>query len=64
MVIVIAIMLTYKRSMKSVPTRSYSGPHFPAFELNTEKNGLVGMWENADQNNSEYGHLLRSEKVL
>ena len=50
--------------MKSVPTRSYSGPHFPAFELNTEKNGLVGMWENADQNNSEYGHLLRSEKVL
>ena len=57
-------MLTYKRSMKRVPTRSYSGPHFPALELNTERNGLVGMRENADQNNSEYGHLLRSEKIL
>ena len=28
--------------------RNYSDPHFPAFRLNT------------DQNNSEYGHLLRS----
>ena len=22
----------------------------------------VGMWENADQNNSEYGHFLHSEE--
>ena len=33
--------------MESVRIRSYSGPHFPAFVLN----------------NSEYGHLLRSEKI-
>ena len=26
--------------VKSVRIRSYSGPHFPAFELNTEKCGL------------------------
>ena len=35
--------------MKSVRIRSYSGPYFPAFGLNT------------DQNNSEYGHILRSK---
>ena len=35
--------------VKHVRIRSYSGPHFPAFGLNT------------DQNNSEYGHFLRSE---
>ena len=34
--------------MKSVRICSYSGPHFPAFGLNT------------DQNNSVYGHFLRS----
>ena len=34
--------------MKSVRIRSYSGPYFPAFGLNT------------DQNNSEYGHFLDS----
>ena len=34
--------------MKSVRIWSYSGPHFPAFGLNT------------DQNNYEYGHFLRS----
>ena len=32
--------------MKSVPIRSYSDPHFPT--------------ESAAQNNSEYGHFLRS----
>ena len=31
---------------ESVRIRSYSGPYFPAFGLNT------------DQNNSEYGHFL------
>ena len=35
--------------VKSVGIRSYSGPYFPAFGLN------------ADQNNSEYGHFLRSD---
>ena len=34
--------------VKSVRIRSYSGPCFPAFRLNT------------DRNNSEYGHFLRS----
>ena len=34
--------------MKSVHIRSFSGPRFPMFELNT------------DQKNSEYGHFSRS----
>ena len=34
--------------VKSVHIRSCSGPYFPAFGLKT------------DQNNSEYGHFLRS----
>ena len=42
--------------LKSVRIRSYSGPHFPAFGLNTERYG-----ENEDQNNSEYGHFLCSD---
>ena len=33
---------------KNVRIRKYSGPYFSAFGLNT------------DQNNSEYGHILRS----
>ena len=37
--------------MKSVLIRSYSGPYFPAFGLNT------------DQNDFEYEHFLGSEKV-
>ena len=37
--------------VKSVRVWSYSGPHFPAFVLNT------------DQNNSEHGHFLRSGNV-
>ena len=41
-----------KRYVKSVSIRSYSGPYFPAFGQNT------------DQNNSEYGHFLRSESCL
>ena len=38
--------------VKSVRIWSYSGPYFPAFRLNT------------DQNNSEYGHFLRSHLSL
>ena len=38
--------------VKSVRIRSYSGPHFPAFGLNT------------DQNNSEYGHFFTQWNVM
>ena len=44
----------------------YSGPHFPAFGLNTERYGVrfspaAGKFgKNADQNNSEYGLFLCS----
>ena len=44
--------------MKNVRIRSYSGPHFPAFGLN------IHITENADQNNSQYGHFLRSVFLL
>ena len=37
-----------ERKVKSERIRSYYGRYFPAFGLNT------------DQNNSEYGHFLRS----
>ena len=50
--------------MKSVRIRSYSVPHFSAFGLDTEIRSIssysVQMRENADQNNSEYRHFLRS----
>ena len=29
--------VNYNHCVKSVPIRSYSGPHFPAFGLNTER---------------------------
>ena len=38
--------------VKSVRIRSYSSPYFPAFGLNT------------DQNNSKYGHFLRSDVYI
>ena len=38
--------------VKIIRIRSCSGPHFPAFGLNT------------DQNNSEYGHFLRSVRRI
>ena len=44
--------------MNSVRIQSSSGPQFPTFGLNTER-----MRENADQNNSAYGHFLRSENL-
>ena len=47
--------------VKSVRIQSYSGLHFHVFGLNMEKCGK--MRENADQNNSEYGHFLRSVVV-
>ena len=41
--------------VKSVHIRSYSGPYFPAFEMNSAK-----MRENVDQNNPKYGHFSLS----
>ena len=50
--------------LKSVRIRRYSGPHFPAFGLNTERYSVspysVRMQKNVDHNNSEYGHFSRS----
>ena len=43
---------------ESVRIRSFSGPYFPAFGLNTER---YGMRENTDQKNSDYGHFSRSD---
>ena len=42
--------------VSSVRIRSYSCPDFSACRLNS-----VRMMENADQNNSEYGHFLRND---
>ena len=47
--------------VKSVRIRSYSGPYFSTFALNTERYGK--MRENTDQNNSEYGQFLHSGKL-
>ena len=51
--------------VKNVLIRSYSGPYFPAFGLNTERYGVsLGIQsecgENLNQYNSEYGQLLRT----
>ena len=35
-------------------------PYFTAFQLNTKRYGVSECGKNADQNNSEYGHFLRS----
>ena len=45
-------MIRAQHCVKSVRIRSCSGPHFSAFELNT------------DQINSEYGHVLRNATVF
>ena len=55
-----------KYSLKSVRIRSFSGPNFPAFELNTERYGVSlciksEYGENTDQKNSEYGQFSRSD---
>ena len=64
----ILLILHDLHCVKSVRIRSYSGPYFPAYGQNTERYGvsqlyLVQMRENADQNNSEYGHFSRSVNV-
>ena len=48
---------------KKCPIRSYPGWHFPIFgktEILRISPHSVRMQENVDQNNSEYGHFLRS----
>ena len=55
--------------MKSVRIRSFSGPYFPAFRLNTKKIHSISpysvqMWENTDQKNYEYGHFSRKMTIL
>ena len=61
----------------SAHIRCYSGPHFFAFGLNTERSEVslriqsncgeirysFEMRENTDQNNSEHGHFLHNEKL-
>ena len=47
-------------SVKSVRIRSYSGQYFLSFGLNTRIINFshsIRMWENVNQNNSEYGHF-------
>ena len=52
----------YLHCVKSVRIRSYSGPYFPAFGLNSPYlSGFSPNAGNTDQNNSEYGHFLRSD---
>ena len=58
--------------MKSVRIRTFPGPYYPAFGLNTEKyygeirsitSYSVGMHENTDPKNSEHGHFSRSANL-
>ena len=51
--------------MKSVHIRTYSGPYFPAFELNTERHEVYlriqpECGKIIDENNNKYGNILRS----
>ena len=60
--VTVKILITWHQN-KNVRIWSYSGPHFPAFELNISLSispYSVRKRENTDQNNSEYGHFLRS----
>ena len=50
-------LLLMLNCVKSVRIRGFSGPFFPAFELNTDS---VRMRENKDQKNSEYVLFSRS----
>ena len=49
--------------VKSVLIRSFSGPYFPAFGLNTERYS-VQIRENTDKKNCEYGHFPPSDLLL
>ena len=56
---------TYKKhSVKSVRIRSYFGPYFPAFELNTDRysdRSIFRPYAGKYQHNSEYGHFSCTE---
>ena len=50
-----------RHCVKNFRIRSFSGPYFLTFGLNTERYLVsVRMRENLDQKNSEYGHFSRS----
>ena len=54
-------MRIHSHCVKNVHIRSYSGPYFPAFGLNTERSPYsVQVREKTDQTNSEYRHFSRS----
>ena len=55
------LLLNTFNCVKSVRIRRYSGPHFPTFGLNSISLYSIRMRENADQNNSKYGHFLRGD---
>ena len=50
-ILVEIVSMVNSHCVKSVHIRSYSGPHFPAFGLNT------------DQKKYEYGHFSRSVRI-
>ena len=57
-----------RHCVKTVRIRSYSGPYFPAFGLNTDRSGLSlriqsECSKNKDQVNFEYGHFSCSESL-
>ena len=57
---------TNNHSVKCVRIRSYSGPYFPVFELNTDRYGVSLRIQSEcgkirTRIISEYGHLSRSE---
>ena len=56
----IKVFLAVNYYVKSVRIRSYAGPYFPA--LLRISPCSVRMRENTSQNNSKYGHFLRSER--
>ena len=60
----IAFIFSAIHCVKRVHIRSFSGPLFPAFGLNTERYEVsvysVRIRENTDQKNSKYGHFSRS----
>ena len=69
--IVFMILYNITPCVKSVHIRSYSGPHFSRIFPHLDwirrdvslrfQSECRKMWENADQNNSEYWHFLCSE---
>ena len=54
--------------VKSVRIRSFSGPYFPAFGLNTRDTPYLSVFspnlEDTDQKNAKYGHFSRYVKYM